>query len=107
MLFRSVLTRFGHSVSSAGNAEEAIAIVDRVDTAFDVLITDLTMPGMRGDALAMALVERMPALRVVVITGDAARDVQLGAVGRQAELLRKPFTTSDLERFVQRALERR
>ena len=102
-----VLTRFGHSVSSAGNAEEAIAIVDRVDTAFDVLITDLTMPGMRGDALAMALVERMPALRVVVITGDAARDVQLGAVGRQAELLRKPFTTSDLERFVQRALERR
>ncbi len=107
MALARVLTRFGHSVSSAGNAEEAIAIVDRVDTAFDVLVTDLTMPGMRGDALAMLLVERIPALRVVVITGNAARDVQLGALGRHAELLRKPFTTSDLEQFVQRALQSR
>ena len=103
-----VLTRFGHQVVAAANADDAIVSVDNAHHAFDVLVTDLTMPGMRGDALARLLVARMPALRVVIITGDAARDVQLGSMpGRQAELLRKPFTTGDLEQFVQRALDSR
>ncbi len=103
-----VLTRFGHDVVAAANAEEAIVTVEQSSEPFDVLVTDLTMPGMRGDALARLLVSRQPALRVVIITGDAARDVQLGGTaGQQAELLRKPFTTSDLEHYVQRALDNR
>ncbi|WP_286192338.1 response regulator [Roseomonas genomospecies 6] len=68
-----MLTSLGHSVIEAGTAEEALSIEE--GQAVDVLLTDLTLPGLSGDGLAAALRRRDPALPVVYASGaDRAPD---------------------------------
>ncbi len=102
-----LLERAGHHVVTAEGADDAITIMEGDAEPFDVLITDVTIPGIRGDALAVELVARTPSLRVIFITGDAIRDVsRVQTHERRSVVLRKPFTTSDLEIQLQRALDK-
>jgi CheY-like chemotaxis protein len=62
-----ILAGLGHSVDEAGNAAEALALLDKHD--FDVLITDLRLPGIGGDELAVQAIARQPELRIVFASG--------------------------------------
>ena len=64
----NALTRFGYTVRTAESSVHAIDIFDR-EGAFDLLLTDFMMPGMRGDELAGTLRTRQPWLKVVYFTG--------------------------------------
>lgn len=67
----------GFNVSAASNGEDALAIAGVVQP--DILITDIRMPHMDGNALVKELRERNPALPVIVMTGhpgDADRPVE-------------------------------
>jgi signal transduction histidine kinase/DNA-binding response OmpR family regulator len=85
-----ILAGLGHSVDEAGNAAEALALLDKHD--FDVLITDLRLPGIGGDELAVQAIARQPELRVVFASGyevlpkREGREELAGAV-----LLQKPY----------------
>jgi CheY-like chemotaxis protein len=59
----------GHDVSTANSAKEALAIYDK--EKFDLVITDFAMPVMKGDALALAIRERNPNQKVLMITAYA------------------------------------
>ncbi len=103
-----LLERSGHVVAAAGNPADALALLARQSEPFDLLISDLSMPGMRGDALAQEVLAHTPSMHVIFITGDAIRDLtRVDTRGRPAVVLRKPFSTNDLEQQVQRALEQR
>ena len=68
-----------------------------VDTPFDMLVTDLVMPGMPGDELAHELRERLPELRVLYLTGYADRlFTQRGQLCEGEAFLEKPLTTTAL-----------
>jgi PAS domain S-box-containing protein len=89
---RRILTRFGHHVSTAASGAEALPVAR--STQFDVIISDLRMPGLSGQELYAAL-EREQLLkgaRFVVATGDIA-DAQSAEFVRLTDLqvLLKPF----------------
>jgi CheY-like chemotaxis protein len=57
----------GHRARGVGSAEEALDLLD--DLRFDVLLADVTLPGMSGIALATIAIEKNPAIRIVFSTG--------------------------------------
>lgn len=85
------------SVSSGPSALELLA-----QESFDVLLTDLKMPGMDGFALLEEALKRQPGLRVIAMTGSLTTDMdqRLRACGVSCPLLRKPFNPDMLEQAI-------
>ncbi len=61
------LTSDAHAVTTAGDGEEALSVLD--GEPYDLVITDQAMPGMNGEQLALAVKERHPGTRVILLTG--------------------------------------
>jgi len=91
----------GHQVVTAVNGNEALALFDH--GGFDVVITDYTMPGMKGDELALALKARLPAQPVIMLTAHAEM-IKTVAVPLKGvdQLVSKPFQFQDLREAIQR-----
>ncbi len=103
-LARSALESSGYSVSEAENGEAALDLLDSGLT-LDVMITDLTMPGMGGRELAARLHAMRPEAGVVFISGYAPDATWLNDVPG-AIFLPKPFTPTDLLRSTGKAVAR-
>lgn len=88
-----MLKKAGHSVITAVNAEQALALADEGSTPFQLLITDVVMPGLSGPELARQLRVRRPELRTLFISGYS-RDhvIPESAADQQVAFLAKPFT---------------
>ncbi len=98
-----LLTVQGFEAVTCGNPVAALATFDQGQ--FDVVITDLHMPGMDGMALMKALRERQPELPVMVVTGHGTVDTAIQALREGASgMLVKPFTGEELLTEVRRAL---
>ena len=63
------LERAGHEVTSCADGEEAVTFLDET---WDLLLTDIVMPGMDGIEVARQAAARHPGLRIMFITGFAA-----------------------------------
>lgn len=72
---------------------------------FDLLLSDIVMPGMDGIELAQACNEVCPETRVMFITGFAAVTLRASRETPQAKVLSKPFHLRDLVLEVQRVFE--
>jgi PAS domain S-box-containing protein len=94
-----MLQRLGFEVCAAGDAQEALALLDRA-APFDMALLDVVMPGMGGVELAAALRERHPALKVAFVSGFSQQELPGGDPGEGAWLLRKPFTRDALVDFL-------
>jgi signal transduction histidine kinase len=91
----------GHRVRTAGSAEEALALAEV--EVFDVLVTDVVMPGQSGVDLARALRAKRPTLPVVLVSGytaDELRDAPREVV------LTKPFAADELREAIALACAR-
>lgn len=100
----SSLTTEQYTVDMALSAEEALRKEE--ETRYDVIITDLMMPGLSGMDLLKRLKEKRSDIRVIMITGypsikSAVLSIKLGAF----DYIPKPFTPSELRVLVTRALE--
>jgi two-component system, NtrC family, response regulator AtoC len=89
------LDRLGYSVRGAGSAEQGLALLEAEPA--DVVVSDVMMPGMGGRAFLRALRERIPGVRVVLMTAfgsgdEGARALREGACG----YLAKPFKVEEL-----------
>ncbi|MFH1514176.1 MAG: sigma-54 dependent transcriptional regulator, partial [bacterium] len=99
------LSREGYRVFTAGNAGDAINIIEQ--TPVDLVITDLKMPRVSGLELIRHLRENYKNTEVMMITGYATVEGAVMAVKAGAEeYLSKPFTDEELLRAVQTALEK-
>ncbi len=96
----------GFEVEQASSAGEALALPATRIAGIDVLVTDVVMPGCSGVELASALLERRPALPVLLISGDL-RESDPGKLPPHVRLLHKPFTGQDLADAVGTMLEPR
>ncbi|GJD79360.1 Sensor histidine kinase RcsC [Methylobacterium gregans] len=95
-----ILDDLGYATVWAANAEEALERLGPDGGGFDVVFSDVVMPGMGGFALAETLRERLPALPVVLASGYShvlAREADHGF-----ELLHKPYSAEQLARVLQR-----
>ncbi|HSB45329.1 MAG TPA: sigma-54 dependent transcriptional regulator [Nitrospira sp.] len=101
----TMLEKLGHTVSGAGTAEEALALLE--DSSADLVITDLRMPGLSGMEFLRRMKERWPETEAIVMTAFGSIDTAVEAMRRGAyDYLTKPI---DRERFpvvVAKALER-
>jgi DNA-binding NtrC family response regulator len=92
---RRVLTSGGFEVTHQPDAESALARV-RAER-WDLLITDIRLPGMNGLELLERVGEAAPGLPVAVLTGHASVDYAVTALrGAAAEFLQKPVSRADL-----------
>jgi putative two-component system response regulator len=102
-ILRRLLEVQGFEPVICGDPLAAIELFD--GTSFDVVITDIHMPGMDGMALMRTLRERRPELPVVVVTGHGTVDTAIQALREGASgMLVKPFTGEELLGEVSRAL---
>jgi two-component system cell cycle sensor histidine kinase/response regulator CckA len=103
---REFLESGGYTVIEASNGEEALALGTKFDGKIDLLITDMVMPGMRGQELAARLQQERRDLRVLYMSGysehTATDESELG--GNAVKLLTKPFSRSLLLRTVRELL---
>ena len=98
-----LLMKLGYQVSSAADAQEAIAIFD--DGAdFDLVVTDIVMPGLSGIEMAEVLKKRFPTLRFLFISGYISRELDTTPQAPPEPFLPKPFTLQELAEEVRKAL---
>jgi DNA-binding NtrC family response regulator len=96
----------GYQVQQAENGEEALARL--ADFAFDLLITDLRLPGIDGTAVVDAAITRYPDIVAIVITGFGTVKDAVAAIKRGAsDFVTKPFQIDELMRTVETAREQR
>ncbi|TFW23592.1 hybrid sensor histidine kinase/response regulator [Massilia arenosa] len=87
-----ILRSVGHVPDSAESAEQALELLGR--ERFDVMLTDISLPGMDGVALAQAARAQWPGLRIVFTSGYG--DAGPGAAQLGAIHLRKPYDLRQL-----------
>ncbi len=107
-VLRSNLVRFldrtGHEVEGVASAEEALERLEATD--FAVVITDLKMPGMGGEALLRRVTADHPETLVLVITAFASLESAIEALRHGAQdYLLKPLSLDEVTRKVDRLLE--
>ena len=104
----SVLRGLGYDVLEAGDGPAALVLL-RGGAAVDLLFTDLVMPGgLNGAELAEAARALRPRLKTLYTSGyTEAAAVRNGQVGRDGELLSKPYRRQELAESVRQALDRR
>jgi DNA-binding NtrC family response regulator len=96
------LTAAGHDVVASASASEALKLTER--QLFDVIITDLQMPGMDGLAFIRTLAERGNEAQVVMVTAFASVASAVEAMRHGAfDYIEKPFDVEQLEQLVARA----
>jgi len=99
-----VLEMLGYTTVAVEDAEQALALAPT--PAFDLLITDLMLPGLSGAALAEQLLARRPGLGVIVISGYSEdRTAELVHDLKSAHFMHKPFTMAELSREIRAALD--
>ncbi len=99
------LARAGYRVVVATSGDEALELTE-ADGRFDLLITDVVMPGVNGWELGKRLTERWPGLRVLYISGYTDDVIKEGNVaGLGAPFLQKPFLPVDLLTTVRKLLD--
>jgi CheY-like chemotaxis protein len=89
------LEEVGYRVSSAGSGPEALELASRHEGEFEVLVTDVVMPRMRGEELARRLVARWPKLRVLFVSGFAG-GADESPRPLEGAFLQKPFSIAVL-----------
>jgi PAS domain S-box-containing protein len=101
------LQSLGYAVSEAVHGKAAIAVCEVARLPYDLLLTDVVMPGpMSGRALADEVLRRWPATKIVFVSGYAENAVlHDGHADEGVILLSKPFRKSDLARTVRLALD--
>lgn len=101
---RLTLESYGYSVIDAPEGESALRILENL-TSFDLLVTDLTMPGIDGCELVSHVRAAQPDVAVVLMSGYLPDMIMLDGVPN-AVFLPKPFTPSDLIRASSKAIAR-
>ena len=99
------LTAIGYSVTSAKDAEEAARVVSSAPS-FELLVTDVVMPGASGRELADRVRAVRPGLRVLYMSGFTDDEVvRHGVREEKAHFIHKPFTPAQLGRKVREVLD--
>ncbi len=96
----------GFHVEQADSGEAAVARL--ADFAFDIIVTDLRLPGIDGTAVLEAAVERYPDIVAIVVTGFGTVKDAVEAIKRGAwDFVSKPFQIDELLHALDAALEQR
>src|SRR3989449_56220 len=94
----------GCTVLSARDGQEALRMVGERKSAFDLLLTDVIMPGMNGPALAKEVRALRPQTKILYMTGYSGEFIQADMLTPGVSFIQEPFTSVDLERKIGKML---
>jgi signal transduction histidine kinase/DNA-binding response OmpR family regulator len=97
-----LLMVLGHKVQSVTKAEEALALPHASE--FDVLLTDINLPGMSGIELARTMLAQLPHIRIVFASGYGK--VAAEKLGFEAEFLPKPYNMARMRELLAEIAQR-
>jgi PAS domain S-box-containing protein len=102
-----VLERLGYRVTAKPSGRAALASFRRKPEAFDLVITDQTMPRLSGVELARALTKIRPGIPVILCTGfsEKVNGETVGRYGIRAFVM-KPFTMQEISKHIRAALKK-
>lgn len=101
--FTSELLRdLGYAVKWAKSANDALSLVNEDEFAFDLIFSDVMMPGMNGVELAHLIGDKYPGLPILLTTGYSTALAERSTNG--VELIRKPYSVETLARALRKAL---
>jgi len=104
LVLEALLTQEGYEIVTAGNGLDALDIVREGDV--DLVVTDMTMPGMSGMELLEACKKIKPEMPVVMMTAYGTIEMAVEAMTKQAcDYITKPFQNERLKLTIRKALE--
>ena len=96
-MVREMLEGYGYTVMTAADPGRAIEMISNNRPRIDLLVSDVVMPGMSGPEMYEQLVEQLPGLRVVYISGyPMSPSIRSGTLEEEVSYLQKPFTAEAL-----------
>jgi two-component system, response regulator FlrC len=107
VITRQVLTRhlaiLGHVVDATSNGIEALGAIDK--KCYDIVVTDLQMPGMDGHELLMRLRQEQPLIRTIVMTSYVTMEAIMSCLSEGAfSFVTKPLgNCAELDRCIEHA----
>jgi PAS domain S-box-containing protein len=104
-MLEQMLTRLGYTVTVRTQSQDALNLFRKNPDRFDLVLTDMTMPGLNGVQLTRALLDLRPGLPVILCTGfsESVSEEDARAAGVRAYLM-KPVVRSQLARAIREAL---
>ncbi len=100
-----LLEHQGYTIVKANNAEEALLVTEEYAGTFNLLLTDVVMPGMNGDDLAQKLLLKYPGLKCLFMSGYAMDVVSgRGLFDGDIHFIQKPFGISDVLASIDKVL---
>jgi CheY-like chemotaxis protein len=104
-VLRDLVTLLGLDADCAADGATGLARLE--GGQYDVVLTDLAMPGMNGWDVVRGIRARAPDLPIIVITGTAGDADRRRARAEGVPLVCKPFRIGALESIIQESLDRR
>ena len=104
-MLKQMLTQVGYTVTARTSSIEALEVFSSKPATFDLVITDLTMPNMTGDELAVALMNIRSDIPVIICTGFSEKitDEIARRKGIRA-LLMKPVIKREMARTIREVM---
>merc|ERR1711879_28868 len=101
-----LLENLGYKVTGINSSLEALKLFRSNPAEFDMVITDMTMPGMTGDKLAKEMMKIRPDLPVILCTGYSNKisEKEAAGIGIRA-FLYKPVVKNDMATIVRKQLD--
>ena len=105
IFIEKALKHAGYEVTTAHNGSEALDIIaTSTDTKFDLLLTDIIMPGMDGVLLSQKVMKNYPDLKVMFMTGFSAIAMNTKNLNEDVKMMSKPFHLNDLIDQIEKTL---
>jgi len=102
----SMLEKMNYDVLTANTPTEALRKAKEYAGKIDLLITDVIMPEMNGKALSLQLLDFLPDLKIMFMSGYTANVIaQHGIPDKDIHFLQKPFSKRELSKKIREALE--
>ena len=102
---KRVFTRDGYEVDVASSAESALELLG--ERSYDLIITDIVLPGISGIELLRRYKKQKPLQKVVIMTAYANLETAVEALRAGAvDYVTKPLTHEEIKRVVREAIEK-
>ena len=89
--FKQAMSKRGLKVFGSASGAEALALIESGEHGIELVVSDMSMPGMSGVELANRLMEIDPKLPILIATGHDTTTAQIGAPPNVIEVIRKPY----------------
>ena len=105
-LAQEMIKSLGYSITTETDSLQALKTFRSQPDAFDLVITDMTMPGMTGNVLAKEIMAIRPDIPIILCTGfsQLISEKQAKEIGVR-EFIMKPFTTTKLAQVLRKVLD--